>query len=86
MNRELLLIPSIVGAAYDLNALAPEGMNADVARLRVNEVIQHAVRWQQENFIPDDEALKETVQENLTKEGFLFMKVTTTHHWDERPA
>ncbi|MEX3983685.1 hypothetical protein AB4Y45_32405 [Paraburkholderia sp. EG287A] len=87
MNRELLLIPSIAGhGEYDLNALAPEGMHADVARLRVNEEIRRAVQWQQENFVPDDDALRETIQENLTKEGFLFLKVTTTHYWDERPA
>lgn len=87
MNRELLLIPSIAGhGEYDMNALAPEGMDAEVARLRVNEEIRRAALEQQENFTPDDDALKETIKEKLTKEGFLFLKVTTTHYWDERPA
>jgi hypothetical protein len=87
VNRELLLIPSIAGhGEYDMNALAPERMNADLARLRVNEEIRRAGLEQVDSDRLDDDALQESFKAGLTKEGFEFIKATTTHYWDERPA
>lgn len=87
MSREIMHLPSAGGhGEYDLYALAPDGMSAHWARVRVNEEIRRANLEDARNEsggCDDGLAVEDSIKTALAKEGFEFFKPTMTYCWDE---